>query len=217
MKWLPNRAAVAVSSLLLLQGLGYYAVASRPELLAPVAPLATFPFSFGSWRMLDDIPIEQVILDQLKADDTLNRRYVEGSSVAYLFIAYFKTQRQGAAPHSPKNCLPGSGWEPLSTPSHIAIPVEGRAEPVQSNLYVVARGEQRSAVLYWYQSHRRTIASEYSAKYWLVADAIRYRRSDTALVKVVVPFSGQDSSEAVATGVRFVQTAFPRISAQLPE
>jgi EpsI family protein len=71
-------------------------------------------------------------------------------------------------------------------------------------------------VLYWYQSHNRAIASEYSAKIWLVADAIRYRRSDTALVKVVVPVRGNDIEGAVKTGTGFVQSVYPQLLKQLP-
>ena len=53
------------------------------------------------------------MLDVLRADDTLNRIYRLRAASSYLFIAYFKTQRYGQSPHSPKNCLPGSGWEPV--------------------------------------------------------------------------------------------------------
>jgi hypothetical protein len=70
--------------------------------------------------------------------------------------------------------------------------------------------------LYWYQSHNRVIASEYFAKFWLVADAIRYNRSDTALVKIVVPVRNEDIETATATGISFTQTVFPSVLKQLP-
>ena len=66
--------------------------------------------------------------------------------------------------------------------------------------------------LYWYQSHNRVIASEYSAKFWLVADSIRYHRSDTSLVKVVVPVRNNDAETATRTAVEFVQAIFPEPS-----
>ena len=53
------------------------------------------------------------------------------------------------------------------------------------NRYVVEHGEDKSVTLYWYHSHNRVIASEFSAKFWAVADSIRYHRSDTALVRVM--------------------------------
>src|SRR5262249_9163543 len=143
----------------------------------------------------------------LKADDTLTRWY--GNSrfpgQASLFVAYFKTQRTGKTPHSPKNCLPGSGWERLRD-DVVTITIPGLAEPIQVNRYVVAKGEERSLVLYWYQSRTRVIASEYKAKFWTMADAIRYNRTDTSLVRVVVPVSGAGEAAAEQVAVEFAQS-----------
>ncbi len=212
-----GRYAAALSALLVLQGGVYYAVAMRPEQVPVVAPLSVFPTDLNGWRMYKDVPIEQEVLDVLKADDTLNRIYVspDGGTPAFLFIGFFKSQRYGQAPHSPKNCLPGSGWEPVeSEPMTIAVP--GRAEPILVNRYLVARGEEQSVVLYWYQSHNRIIASEYSAKFWLIADSIRYHRSDSSLVKVVVPVNNGDSAGATKSAVDFVKAIFPTVARQLP-
>ena len=89
----------------------------------------------------------------LHADDTLYRVYSRPSgALAVLFVAYFKTQRTGQSPHSPKNCLPGSGWEPVETPGFIRIPVTGRRPLYRQPLRGV-QGRRKDVVLYWYQSH----------------------------------------------------------------
>jgi EpsI family protein len=217
LRLLRNKAGLWLTILLLVQGAAYYAIASRRELTPEMSPLQFFASDFGTWRMVQDAPVEKEVLDVLRADDTLNRVYrrpADGSR-AMLFIAYFKTQRTGAAPHSPKNCLPGSGWEPVEKPGRISIDV-GQAAPISVNRYVVARGDQQSVVLYWYQGHNRIIASEFEAKFWLIADSMRYRRSDTALVKVVVPVGGGDSGPAGEAAIDFVRAAYPRIALQLP-
>jgi EpsI family protein len=85
-----------------------------------------------------------------------------------------------------------------------------------TNRYVVEHGDEKSVVLYWYQTHNRIIASEYWAKFWLVVDSIRYRRSDTALVKIVVPVHNNDISAATAMGVQCIQALFPSLLKQLP-
>jgi EpsI family protein len=208
----------ALTGLLCLQGVLYYATAARPELTPNVGPLRAFPQQVGGWQSIQDVPLEPEVLDVLKADDTLNRVYAKRgvNAPAYFFIAFFKTQRTGSAPHSPKNCLPGSGWEPIEKPGVVSIDVPGRAMPLVANRYVVARGEDKSVTIYWYQSHDRVIASEFAAKFWLISDAIRYRRSDTALVKVVIPVVGGSAQEAGNEGVQFVQAAYPAIAAQLP-
>jgi EpsI family protein len=213
-----NKAGLWLSILLLVQGAAYYAIASRRELTPELTPLQFFSSSFGSWHMIQDAPVEKEILDVLRADDILSRVYRRrpDGMPAVLFIAYFKTQRTGATPHSPKNCLPGSGWEPVEAPARISIDV-GRAAPITVSRYVVALGEQQSVVLYWYQGHNRIIASEFAAKFWLIADSIRYRRSDTALVKIVVPVVVVgDAGRASDAAVDFVRAAYPDIALQLP-
>ncbi|MGD0014201.1 MAG: exosortase C-terminal domain/associated protein EpsI, partial [Bryobacteraceae bacterium] len=75
---------------------------------------------------------------------------------------------------------------------------------------------ERSVVLYWYQSRERVIASEYSAKFYLVADAIRYNRTDTALIRVVVPVTGNDVQRSTDTARDFVQAFFSALRDFLP-
>jgi EpsI family protein len=202
---------------LLLQAVAYYAVASRQEITPTATALNEFPQVSNGWKVERDFPIEKEVQDVLKPDDTLNRFYVnaEQTESASLFIAFFKTQRHGQAPHSPKNCLPGSGWLPTED-SKIPVSVPGRAEPVVINKYVIERGDQKSLVYYWYQSHNRIIAGEFTAKFWLVADAIRYRRSDTALVRVIVPVR-KELPAAEETAKAFVRATFPDIVRHLPQ
>ncbi|PWU12271.1 MAG: EpsI family protein [Terriglobia bacterium] len=217
MLFLQSRFAQVLSGVLALQAVVLYAAISRPETIPVVAPLNQFTNLFGSWRMVKDIPIEPEVQEVLKADDTLNRLYARpgGGVETNLFIAFFKTQRTGQSPHSPKNCLPGSGWEPIQT-GLVTIPVADRSEPIVANRFVTAYGDEKDVTIYWYQSHSRIIASEYRAKFWLVADSIRYHRSDTALVRVIVPVVNNDVSGATATGIDFVQSLFPALSKQLP-
>ena len=69
--------------------------------------------------------------------------------------------------------MPGAGWQPIED-TKIPVAVPGRDAPIVINKYVIAHGDEQNVVLYWYQSHNRVIAGEFSAKFWLVADAIRY-------------------------------------------
>ena len=216
MNFLRSKYARVLTLVLLLQAAAFYAIARRPELVPPVAPLMLFPSAFGGWTMTNDIPVEKEVAELLRADDLLNRIYVNRAGIeTSLFIAYFKTQRYGQSPHSPKNCLPGSGWEKVSD-RKIPVEVQGWNGPILINRYVVEHGEDKSVTLYWYHSHNRVIADEFSARLWLVADSIRYHRSDTALVRVIVPVRDGDIDGAGNMGVQFVQALFPQIVRQLP-
>jgi len=201
----------------MLQGIVFYAVALRAENTPTVSPLEGFPTNVAGWQMYKDVKIEQETLDVLKADDTLNRVYINPAHDAstFLFIAFFKTQRYGQSPHSPKNCLPGNGYEPIES-GMMTVAIPGRSEPVQVNRYLTARGDERSVTLYWYQSHDRIIAGEFAARFWLIADSIRFHRSDTSLVKIVVPVRGGDADAATRTALDFMKAVFPPLARQLP-
>ena len=210
-----NRYGGVLAATLLLQAALFYS-ASRGEGTPLAAPLSAFPMSFGNWTLLREGVVEKEELDVLKADDVLTRVYKNDStgSAASLFIAYFKSQRTGQSPHSPKNCLPGSGWQPEQNGT-IDIPVGSRT--IHVNRYVVSNGSDISLVLYWYQSQGRVIADEFAAKFYLVEDSIRNHRSDTSLVRVIVPVPPGQQKRADEIAVNFVQSVFPVTRAYLPE
>lgn len=160
LKFLNSTPARVVTLLLVVQAAVLYS-SIRPELVPASKPLSEFPQSLGPWQEAQEGVIDQETRDVLQADDLLNRVYVDQAARrgADLFIAAFRTQRNGKAPHSPKNCLPGNGWTPLNS-REFSIDV-GRTAPITVNRYVVAHGDDHSLVLYWYQSRDRAIASEY--------------------------------------------------------
>ncbi len=214
--FLKSTHARVLTALLVVQLAGGFAI-SRKEAVPLAQPLDTFPRQLGTWTMAREGVVEKEVMDVLRADDVLTRTYLEENTQtgANLFVAFFRSQRTGQAPHSPKNCLPGSGWTP-SQSDIVTISVPGQADAVEANRYVVAKGEDKSLVLYWYQSRGRTVASEYRAKIYLVRDAIRYNRTDTALVRVVVPVVQDDIAGATKTAETFVQSFFTPLRHHLP-
>ena len=202
---LRNRALI-LSVLLAVQAGAYYGVAHRTEVRPVVKPLSQFPAVVGEWRSVRDGAITPEETSVLRADDYLLRDYRTASGKsASLFVAYFRSQRAGQTPHSPKNCLPGSGWT-WSIADTLPVNVAGRARPVEINRYAVSKGDERAVVLYWYQSRDRVVASEYRAAMFTAWDAIRYNRTDTELVRIVAPDAG--------SGVDFVQASFPSLQSR---
>ena len=164
---------------------------------------ADFPSRIGNWesdRQLD--PGDQV-LRVLGVSEYVNRVYrdPEGAAVG-LYVGYYRSQRQGASIHSPLNCLPGAGWQPIAREA-LALTLgptsgPGLDEPkfrsITINDMVIQKGPERQIVLYWYQGHGRIIASEYMVKIYSVLDAIRTNRTDGALVRIISPVVGQDEA-----------------------
>jgi EpsI family protein len=212
---LQSKFAWSLSLVLVVQAVLYYS-ASHGEKTPLAAPLSGFPAAVGGWHLQQEGVVDQETQDILKADDILTRTYTSRQGEANLFIAYFKTQRQGQSPHSPKNCLPGSGWQQLET-GRIDVPINGNAgDTIRINQYVVEKGEAQSVVFYWYQSQGRVIADEFAAKFYLISDSISHHRSDTALVRVVIPILRDRTKQAEGLGIDFVQTFYPIVKGYLP-
>jgi len=204
-----------VTLVLVVQAVLFYSASHGENTPLPL-PLKGFPATFGSWRLINEGVVPEETEAVLRADDLLTRVYAGPEGGASLFMAYFKSQRAGQSPHSPKNCLPGAGFEPVAGENGVIdVPVEGTS--IHINRYVVANGDDQSVVLYWYQSQGRVIADEFKAKFYLIEDSIRNHRSDTSLVRVIVPATnGVSRARASKTAVDFVQAVYPVVDSWLP-
>ncbi|HTU32301.1 MAG TPA: EpsI family protein [Candidatus Acidoferrum sp.] len=188
---------------------------NKPEVVPSRRPLSEFPFQIANWHGTS-LPITADELSVLGPGEFMMRDYENpaGDAVS-LYIAYFPSQGTGDTIHSPKNCLPGSGWSPLESGEMRVRNTDGSTMTV--NRYIVARGLSRALVLYWYQGRGHVTASEYTAKLRLVEDAIRTNRTDGALVRVVVAFSGRnDLDQAQHTALAFLAHVQPMLDEYIP-
>ena len=186
------------------------------EALPPRQRLDTFPSRVGEWKGRD-LTIAPEIAEVLGRGEFLSRFYRRTASEPYvdLFLAYFPSQRTGDTIHSPQNCLPGAGWSPVEF-SRIQLPRPGGGN-ITVNQYVIAKGMDRQVVIYWYQAHGRIVASEYWAKFYLVADAIRMNRTDGALVRFVTPVDRQESNESSRNrAIEFAGRVLPFLDGYIP-
>lgn len=179
--------------------------------------LDQLPRDLGGWTGRD-LAISSDVLDVLGAGRFLSRAYVDTSRFDVpvgLFVAYFSSQRTGETMHSPRNCLPGSGWE-FTESRRTQIPAPN-SPPISANEYVIAKGSEKQLVLYWYQAHGRGVASEYWAKFYLVADAIRLNRTDGAMIRITTPFlAGEDIAAPRRRANEFAAELVPQIGRFIP-
>src|SRR5215469_3643951 len=147
-------------TILLLAGTAFLLhIRDGTEAHAASEPLSDFPKDVGAWKGSDQL-IESEVLEVLGSGDFLSRIYTQGKMAPIsLFIGYFPTQRTGTTIHSPKNCLPGSGWAFESSSTVTLQDMDSMSHRIGE--YVVASGENRQFVIYWYQAHGRSVANEY--------------------------------------------------------
>jgi EpsI family protein len=198
----------------------YLAQASRAEVIPAREPLLKLPMQLSDWRGRREPDLTGDIVAILGVDDYIYRSYTRRGDTASLYIGYHTTQREGDTIHSPLNCLPGSGWQPLEQ-GRVSIDVKNpttapAVTPIEVNRVVIGKGLGRQLVLYWYQSHRRVVASEYWGKVYTVLDAVRYNRTDAALIRVVVPMRSDAPGAADIAATEFIQSLYPRLLVHFP-
>lgn len=210
-------ARLAVSSAVLLAAALLVQFRSVGEGLPMRRPLDSFPQTIGSWKGKDDMVLDAEVLRMLKASDYVMRRYVDGTGhSAWLYVAYWQSQRRGSDIHSPKNCLPAGGWEPVET-KRLTIPVGGGATgAITVNSYLIQKDRQLQVVIYWFQAQGVAVAGELDAKIHMVRSAILRNRTDGAIIRISSPVSGtvQDTTDRL---VGYIQTLYPTLSTYLPD
>ena len=201
---------VLLGSTALLHGM------SHGETVVARHPLKELPYTIGSWTGQEQ-PLEERIVQAVSVSDYTNRVYYNPSvAPVQLYVGYYASQRTGDTIHSPKNCMPGAGWDPVHS-AYATIDLSAGQRMVV-NEYVIQRGLDRQLVFYWYQGRGRVIASEYWGKFWMVADAITKNRTDGALVRLITPMANnEDISTARARLVKFAQLLFPDLNEFIPK
>jgi EpsI family protein len=193
-----------VTVALLSTAIGAYGLSLRryPDTLA--APLGSISSSIDGWTGTADQQLPQKILDKLLPTSYLSRTYTKKGEELSLFISYYAQQRAGESMHSPKHCLPGTGWEIWKYDS-ATIPVRG--QPTKINEYFIQSAGRRMVVFYWYQSKDRIIANEYLGKILLVRDTIMGGHTAGAIVRIMVPDQPGEAEKARA----FAQDVVPEV------
>jgi EpsI family protein len=183
--------------------------------MALQAPLSQLPDPVAGYERADYvIPEDEARVAGMTA--YTSRIYKQDSAeVMGLYVGFYESQRQGKAVHSPKNCLPGGGWEAM-TADRVTLAIPGRPD-AELNRYMIANQNQRAIVYYWYQGRGRVAANEYAVKWHLMRDAAIRRRTDEALVRLVIPITPTMSAEdADQLAERTARQLIPSLDQFLP-
>jgi EpsI family protein len=202
-RWVPALVLSAGCSLLLVSGRQ-----RRMPLIRPLSELPTQILGFNG-RDIVISPEERAVAGM---STYVLRQFDKADAAFSVYVGYYESQTQGRSIHSPKNCLPGAGWEPMSS-GVTSVPVTGR--PVNVNRYILGKGNATALVYYWYEGRGRVASNEYVVKWDLLRDEALRGRSEEALVRIVVPFKGGVAdADRLATQVAVV--LIPEVERRLP-
>lgn len=165
-------------------------------------PFSQFPRQVAGWTMTDQYEFSANVLNVLKASDYISRQYkgADGATVS-LYIGYHSGAKGAGGIHSPKHCLPGSGWYEVST-RRDRLPVSGGSLNIVRAVY--QKDSSKELFLYWFQMMDKTISDEYSLKLAEIQHSILYQRRDQSFIRVSTPFE-TDEARATATAEAFIR------------
>ncbi|MFQ5635988.1 MAG: VPLPA-CTERM-specific exosortase XrtD [Gammaproteobacteria bacterium] len=220
---LPTRLQPQLAAAAAVLALGVvmaFSIQSREVQIPERESFATFPLVFGPWSGQDTVIDDQAILDSLAADDYLLAEYrnkEDGGRIG-LWVAYYAEQRKGRAVHSPRACLPGGGWQIETFGEHTLADIGPDGEDYVINRSVIAKGEMRQLVYFWFVERGRIQTNEYAVKWQIFWDALTLNRTEGALVRVTtfVPDPAM-MSEADQRLEAFVRALDPKLAYHLPQ
>jgi EpsI family protein len=210
-------------AVLMAIGIALVQSAERQQVVQLPRPLRTMPLELTGVRGDERVVSEQE-REVAGVSDYVFRIFRKDSVNAFsVYVGYYESQATGKTIHSPRNCLPGAGWQTVEAGTReLAM---GQS-PVKVNRYILANGSAQALVYYWYQGRGRVAHSEYAVKWDLLRDAATIGRTEEALVRIMVPIqpsrasTGEDwrrrvaEAEALATTV--ATELLPHVAAVLP-
>ena len=168
---------------------GLSQVLSTNSLIIPERKsFASVPEEFPGWTN-EVRPMDATVAEVLGADDTIVVNLYSPEGDAYnLYMAYLDAQRDGRSWHSPRQCIPGGGWQIVSHDIKEMTTADGKV--INYNRLIIQNRDVQQLVYYWYDQRGRAVANEFVMKFWLIVDAVFKKRSDGAMVRLLTPVSG---------------------------
>lgn len=192
-----------------------WSIGDRQEHPPARATFMDFSMRIGTWRGTT-LPVESQLISTLRFDDYLLADYAgSGEGPITLYMAYYRSQRNGQSAHSPSSCIPGGGWE-ITSHRSLALPVDGKNIPI--NRVFIQKDRERQLVLYWFKQRDRHLASEYSVKWYLFWDALTKQRSDGALIRLSASVLPGETEEDVEHRIlQFAGNIQPQLTRYIPD
>jgi len=165
--------------LALLAATAAYVLLHPPvDLAAGQGVLRACPADFGAWNG-SELSFEDAVLEELRADDVLVRRYERDGQVAWLTIVYHRNRRYGA--HDPRVCYESQGYvvQPLGKRR-----VSTGAEPLEVSVFRAVRPQERRLVYHWWATAGLTTADAAAMQRRMAIAGALDNRSGGAFVRV---------------------------------
>lgn len=216
---------LVVAALFLALNFYTYHFLATQEVIPPRRSFDAFPLEFGDWSCAEREQMDPAVQRNLGATDYLICRYVRKKprEMVGVYVGYHATQvRRGGGGsggnpiHPPAHCLPGSGWDIIDSRA-VPLDMEGLpGRPQNVNRLIIAKGEARQLVYYWYQSRGRVIAQDPMKIFYMFWDRATSGRTDGSLVRFTIPIRRDNEEQSDAAFRDLASELLPRLLAYVP-
>jgi len=201
--------------IILVFAIVYLKVFTTIEAVPLPADIEGFPKQVGSFTMTGSSEFSEEVVQELGVDNYINRNYQDNDGFKLsLYLGYYEEQREGSMIHSPKHCMPGSGWNPVES-SVVSISVSGSNQSYKVNRILFQKGMDKIIMHYWYQGRNRIVANEYFDRFFIIVDSVFRHRSEGSLVRVIGPWDSSGNYEKKQG--QFVSSLFNILQQTLPQ
>lgn len=201
--------------LFILLGIAAFYVYTRSEADVPInKSLDQFPQKMGDWTMTGQARFDERVLAVLLPTDYLSRSYADSEDHKLsLYIGFHNGGPSSGPIHSPKQCLPGSGWNRVNEVVR-HVQVKDQTIPYVSAIY--QKDSEKQLFLYWFQVRDQIVTNEYALKLAMIKNSVLSNRRDSAFIRLSV-MATDNEKQATEIGEQFIRDFFPAIREALPQ
>jgi exosortase D (VPLPA-CTERM-specific) len=212
------RSFVVGTALVTAAAIAGLTIPQRPAAAFVRHEFTEFPMQLGNWSGQREV-LDKIYLDALELTDYIVADYNRpgGRAPVNFYSAFYAAQQGTNRIHSPRNCIPGGGWEIVDM-SQRQISLGDTDRKLSVNRVMIGLGEQKELVYYWYRERGRSMTNENVVKWFLFWDALKRNRTDGALVRLVIPLTRSMSEMAADAELQqFAALLQPRLNRYVPD
>jgi EpsI family protein len=185
-----------------------------------------FPLDLGAWSCAGNVEMTDEVERNLGVTDYLLCRFTSSEDPVgvEVYVGYHRSQVReeggGAGEnsiHPPAHCLPGSGWDIVDNRSVTLDFPQLPNGPARVKRLVIAQGEARQLVYYWYQSRGRVISDDWKKIIDVGIDRALRHRTDGSLVRFTVQMRQNDDARAEAAFAAVAPLVLEQLPAFVPD
>lgn len=168
-----------------------------------------FPLTVGEWNGYKE-EVSETTMKLLNPQAIISVTYTNPDGISiHLLFDFFSSDATFGGPHSPRNCLPGSGWKIENV---LEYEIARGSKMIPAGRFELKFKESEKVMDFWYVTHFGETSNDYQFKLYELLSALTFKPRDVAFVRFVT-----DNNEVSLKALKdFQKEILPVIYNHLP-